>query len=126
MTQKLILTLSLTAVLTGCATYEWYKPGITPQQRDTDVLRCEHEALRMYPQRFENVEVSAATTVPEKTICHTKGNTTECTTEPARRIPATFEKEDVNSDRRDTVTSQCLVAKGYLWVEVKKKEDAIF
>jgi hypothetical protein len=112
----------ITLALSGCATYVWYNPNKTPQQRDSDILACERESLQMYPQRFENVEVQAAKVEPEKTTCTTKGNTTNCTTYPAKRIPAVFEKQDVNSGRRSEATSRCMGAKGYRWVEEKKKQ----
>jgi len=114
--------IALTLTLTGCATYEWYQPGRTPQQRDADILACEREALRMYPQRFESVKVQAAKVMPETRTCTTKGNTQVCITEPEKTIPARYEKQDVNIDQRDNATSLCMSSKGYQWIEVKQKK----
>lgn len=83
------------------------------------MLSCERESLRIYPQRFESVQVQAATVEPEKTTCTTKGNTRICITEPARNIPAKYEKQDVNTNQRYDATRLCMGSKGYRWIEVK-------
>lgn len=107
-------------LLSGCATYEWTKPGGTSAQRDADMLACEREALKIYPQRFETVQVEAAKVEPEKTTCTTKGNTRVCVTQPAKEIAAKYEKQDVNTGQRAEATKLCMGSKGYRYEEVKK------
>ena len=109
-----------TFTLTGCATYEWSQPERTPQQRDADTLACEREALGIYPQRFETVQLEAAKTKPGRTTCTTKGDTKVCVTEPAKNIPARYGKQDLNTEPRAEATRLCMGSKGYQWVEVKK------
>lgn len=106
--------------LSGCATYDWVKPGASSAQRDADMLACEREALKIYPQRFETVQVQAASVEPEKTTCTTKGNTRVCLTQPAKEIPAVYEKQDVNTGQRSEATKLCMGSKGYRYEEVKK------
>ena len=119
-TASIVAAVLIALVVSGCATYEWYKPGHSPAERDADMLACEREALRMYPERFETEQVEAARVEPEKSVCTTNGNTRTCITEPARSIPAKYAKEDVNAGHRDNATNLCMGSKGYLWVEIKK------
>ena len=107
-------------VLSGCASYQWSQPGRTSAQRDADMLACEREALQIYPQRFETVQVEAAKIEPAKTTCTTKGNTQTCITNPARNIPAKYGKQDVNIGQRSEAIRLCMGSKGYQWMQVKK------
>lgn len=106
--------------VSGCASYQWSQPGRSAAQRDADLLACEREALTIYPQRFETVQIEAAKVEPAKTTCTTKGNTQVCITDPARNIPAKYGKQDVNIGQRNEASRLCMGSKGYQWVEVKK------
>ena len=46
--RRLLLTISLCAVIAGCATrYDWVKPGMTPATREADLTACSSQTSHL-------------------------------------------------------------------------------
>lgn len=113
-------------LLTGCAQYKWQKSGATQADFNRDKYECQREAAQVYPPQVVRQQITTGYTTPSTTNCSSTGSTygnysyTNCTTTPGQYVPGASTDTDVNADSRERMGKQCMYARGWQLVEVKK------
>jgi len=109
---RLLLCLSLTALLSGCAT-TWYKEGATQSDFEHDKALCTVNAYRRFPVSNVSTAVGQATTTPILTSCQNSFGTTNCTTTGGQVQPAPTITRDANAGARGAAFDACMYEQGY-------------
>jgi hypothetical protein len=105
----------LAATLSGCAHYEWFKPGATQGDYNQAVYACNMEAARAYPSVLVMQPVAPGYFAPGYMRCNRYG----CWSGPGYYVPPAMGMVDANQGNRDQAASQCMRAGGWQLVKVK-------
>ncbi|WP_136635603.1 hypothetical protein [Pseudooceanicola onchidii] len=105
---RLLITLGLLAVLTGCSQQISYREGATTAEIQREVDACALRAVRAAPVANQTVILPGEWIPPQK-VCDGAGN---CTVRPGYRSFPEFETVDVNADERRLLTRTCLAERG--------------
>ena len=128
-----LFSVAVAGLLSGCATYQWEKPGATQADFNRDNYECQTEAARTYPTTVVQVPISSGYTMPSNTSCTThgtaygSGNTvygnsnTDCTTTPGQTVAPATVPIDENANNRSNAFHNCLVARGWSLVRVDQQ-----
>lgn len=131
--ERLMVALAscLAVLMTGCAQYQWQKPGATQSEFNRDSYDCQMEAARAYPSAIVVQQLTAGYTTPATTNCYGSGSaygvggtvygnsSTNCTTTPGQVVPPQTYTADANAGNRKQATQACMNARGYELVRVK-------
>lgn len=105
----------LAATLSGCAHYEWFKPGATQSDYNQAIYACNMEAAHAYPPMLAVQPVAPGYFAPGYMRCGPYG----CWSAPGYWVPPAMGTVDINQDNRDQAASQCMQARGWQLVKVK-------
>ena len=105
----------LAMTLSGCAHYEWFKPGATQDDYNQTVYACNMEAARAYPSMPVMQQVSPGYFAPGYMRCGPYG----CWSGPGYYVPPAMGMVDANQDNREQAANQCMRAHGWQLVKVK-------
>lgn len=121
--------------LTGCATYQWVKPGATSFEGRDAISNCDIESHIKFPVHLTNVMVyrgeygpvanqstkqqtTCKTTYYGELVCETEPSPYQSTKMEYRQVPVTV-TVDANEDIRDTYFNQCMNGRGFYKERVK-------
>ncbi|HEX7748939.1 MAG TPA: hypothetical protein VF445_09335 [Bordetella sp.] len=105
----------LAMALSGCARYEWFKPGATQSDYSQAVYACNMEAAHAYPPLLAMQQVAPGYFAPGYMRCGPYG----CWSGPGYFVPPAMGAVDVNQGNRDQAANQCMQARGWQLVKVK-------
>lgn len=129
--QKIIIALTVSLALGGCAQYQWQKYGATQNDFNRDGYECQMEAARVFPTQVVTQQIRSGYTTPSTTNCYGSGsaygrsgytygtNDMHCTTTPGQRVAPVTSTFDANADNRNRAAMQCMQARGWQRVRVK-------
>lgn len=105
----------LALTLSGCAHYEWFKPGATQSDYNQNIYACNMEAAHAYPPMLALQQVAPGYFTPGYVRCGPYG----CWSGPGYFVPPAMGTVDVNQDNRDQAANQCMQARGWQLIKVK-------
>ena len=106
----------LAMALSGCAHYQWFKPGATQDDYNKTVYACNMDAAHAYPPMFAVQQVAPGYFAPGFMHCGYRG----CWTGPAYYVPPAMGTVDVNQGNRDQAANQCMRARGWQLIKVQQ------
>ena len=103
----------LVLLLTGCAQYQWAKPGATEADLKIVTSHCEALALQDFPPLLRTELVAAGYTTPLVTTCQNTANRIDCVSKGGDFVPPRFRTVDDNEDRRERAVDACRIEAGW-------------
>lgn len=114
-----MLLVVVIALLSGCAQYQWMKPGASQLDFQQDGYVCSSEAARLYPPQQVPMQIGSGYTSPSHTSCNPFGISVNCTTTGGQYTPPSVVYVDGNEDNRTVAARQCMAMKGWRIIRVK-------
>jgi len=108
-----ILGLTLSATLAGCAEEQWGKPGSTPQQFDAMRASCISRASQKFPPLIRGVPYNDGYVTPTQTTCVHQGPVVSCTQGGGQYVPPDTIAVDDNQTARDQDVRACFYENGW-------------
>ena len=105
----------LAATLSGCAHYQWFKPGATQSDYNQTVYACNMEAAHAYPSMPVMQQGAPGYFAPGYMRCGPYG----CWSGPGYYVPPAMGLVDANQGNREQAANQCMRARGWQLVKVK-------
>jgi hypothetical protein len=109
--------------LSGCAQYQWMKPGATEQDFQRDNYACMRDSLQQAPPVYQTIDPTGGMPVQQKvrTTCRQQQGVTDCNQERKNIYRGRPYTTDLNESMRNSVTSACLNAAGWQLVRIESR-----
>lgn len=120
-------------LVTGCAQYQWQKPGATQAEFNQDTYQCQMQAASAFPAVIVQQQLTSGYQTPSTTNCFSTGSAygsygnvygnsnTTCTTTPGQVVQPITLPSDANSGNRAQAIKTCLYARGYQLVRIDQQ-----
>jgi hypothetical protein len=104
MRHRYAVTILATLLLGACATPQWHRPGMTPEQFAQDDQECDAIVAQMYPAK-----PTGGSPLAYETDCATYGHQNSCATGPGVLMATPSRLTAKNKAKQE-----CLQARGYV------------